>query len=772
MLVLVLSLLSFLTPLSLGHEGLATHYAHAGLWDYTLPGLFQNVAGMVAEESTTALWKEAGNWLGQFLLSIGSFSVWIGGSIFDYSMQWFVVEFGSRVRDPLFDGALTTSWSTVRDICNLAFIFGFIYIGIRTIIDPDSSSMKRFLSRIIIGALLINFSLYITQVIIDFTNFIAVKIYDAIVPPNEVITISRALGNYLGINGLFSDVSPEVLAQLSAGGTIAFYFAATAFMCVAGFTFAAGGFMLLTRFVTLLLVMIFSPVFFAARVFPQTEQYATRVWNTLLSSAMYAPAYMLLLYLSLAIANALVKPTDIKMNAVLSGQSSGDGAFTVVLNFIIIIFLMVSALTLAKKMSVYGGQMAINLSDGARKGAQGVLGRNLVARPAGSLLNWYQKSDASISEMKGFRGGLNKAARWTFDNTGTTRALQNKLEKTKKSNFGSSYTLEDNKKWQKETDNKRIGIRENAETLKKITENTKRLKEGETRGDADAITNAQTELQKAVLGASQAQLLELLGEFKKDSKEYTGIISNMSHAQFEKLMDEKEENFNDEEKDAVKKARQKIISDKLLAAENKKRAEAAAKKGEAYTPSDTIPRALANASISELEVLGFDALKSKENAGMLTAAQLEDIKKSKKFVETQYAQIEQARKAYFAEILAITDVGERGKRIEEEFQNRKAKDLVKLPKELLQDIAARGYITVDVLQSMIDEKLDRSVQQTIVKNLAGYEKLSADMRGYLDTGYMQGRFQGELQGMPKGNTNNPAGPSIIMPPSSNSRGAA
>ncbi len=86
---------------------------------------------------------------------------------------------GAQINNSTFGSTIDTMWTLIRDICNLAFIFGFIYVGIRTILDPDSVDPKRFLSKIIVGALLINFSLFFVKIIIDFSNFTALKIYTA-----------------------------------------------------------------------------------------------------------------------------------------------------------------------------------------------------------------------------------------------------------------------------------------------------------------------------------------------------------------------------------------------------------------------------------------------------------------------------------------------------------------------------------------------------------------------------------------------------------------
>ena len=98
--------------------------------------------------------------------------------------------------------------------------------------------------------------------------------------------------------------------------------------------------MLVSRFVGLLFIMMFSPLLFAAQIFPQTKKYAKDIWSKLLSYAFYAPAYLFLLLVSILILNKIPLKGDFTEMAgsVYSGvEAAGDklDVFGVVLNFII-----------------------------------------------------------------------------------------------------------------------------------------------------------------------------------------------------------------------------------------------------------------------------------------------------------------------------------------------------------------------------------------------------------------------------------------------------
>lgn len=71
-------------------------------------------------------------------------------------------------------------WKVSRDIANLFFIFIILYIAIATILQLSTYGMKDLLVTVIIVALLVNFSLVFTNMIIDASNILASEFYDKV----------------------------------------------------------------------------------------------------------------------------------------------------------------------------------------------------------------------------------------------------------------------------------------------------------------------------------------------------------------------------------------------------------------------------------------------------------------------------------------------------------------------------------------------------------------------------------------------------------------
>ena len=71
-------------------------------------------------------------------------------------------------------------WGAVRDVANIFFILMLLYVAIKTVLSLNVTDNKRLVGVIIIVALLINFSLFTTKVVIDASNILAKIFYNNI----------------------------------------------------------------------------------------------------------------------------------------------------------------------------------------------------------------------------------------------------------------------------------------------------------------------------------------------------------------------------------------------------------------------------------------------------------------------------------------------------------------------------------------------------------------------------------------------------------------
>jgi hypothetical protein len=375
--------------------------------------------------------------------------------------------------------AVDALWTIVRDICNVAFIFAFIYIGIKTILDGvDGSGMKRLLAQLIIAALLINFSLFFVKVVIDVSNVLALEIHNTLIDTSSG-SISWEFAKSSGMQTFWGGVDQQTLADKTKGGSITFFVMTFALLCVAGFVLGAGGILLAVRFVALIFIMIFSPILFAAQLFPQTAGYSKSLLSNLLKYSFFAPAFLFLLYCSIRVlqtvsSTALASTAGFSQDFFAENGVSQD-AWTVFLQFFIAIAFLFGSLKLAQSLSIKGADGVMKFGKQIRGSMQGFAkrrvgdisswaGRNTLGKAAESAEKRYNQL-AAVASNEGLSRWERTRARAKMKgialSTGaiTERATLKSLQSTQKNKFGGQYSREDDAKFTEERQRKTTSVR-------------------------------------------------------------------------------------------------------------------------------------------------------------------------------------------------------------------------------------------------------------------------------------------------------------------------
>jgi hypothetical protein len=102
--------------------------------------------------------------------------------ILTYVAQFFNAMVSIGLSTKMLSGSsfISTGWAVVRDLSNLFFIVGLLWIAFQTILGMGGHGTKEMIGKIIIMALLINFSMFFTNVIIDSSNILASIFYNKI----------------------------------------------------------------------------------------------------------------------------------------------------------------------------------------------------------------------------------------------------------------------------------------------------------------------------------------------------------------------------------------------------------------------------------------------------------------------------------------------------------------------------------------------------------------------------------------------------------------
>lgn len=362
-----------------------------------------------------------GCWLPSILTNIGLIFLEVGGFIlemvayiFDTLIQHVVIGFGSLMQGPLI-GAINTGWDAFRDLANILIIGMFTFIAISTVLGSKEYGYKRLVARVLVIAVLMNFSLLFTKMIIDASNFTAYQFYSQIAGSGgssgtaNSFDVAAAFLTPMGITSVYQfNTSNTVLtagnSATSASGWSALaigFFGAILLVGVA-IVLAYGSILIVSRAIVLIVLMLTSSAAFATYLLPNFagSRYGWKGWwEALINCAVFAPALMFFLAVSLIIvqkSSSLAKSTSFGDLAAHPTMQTNGGAWQLVLSYLIAVGLLFVSLKLSSHFanSTSGIQMSI-------AGMMAPLG--LTARMGGMVARRYMGGSSAVEKAEEHR---------------------------------------------------------------------------------------------------------------------------------------------------------------------------------------------------------------------------------------------------------------------------------------------------------------------------------------------------------------------------------
>lgn len=363
--------------------------------------------------------------IAEAMLEFFGFFVWISGNLLNVATDKTVLKMGANFKDSEGLGVVVKeAWKTIRDLSNIIIIFMLLVIGIGTILRFGEYGSKKLLGMLIAVAILINFSLFFTNVVIDASNLLALQFYNK-VSESKSEKWNGFADSYMQAFGLSTwysntDNPTNDFSQTFTknNGSIKNIFIigilGSIMFLIASFAFLAGAFFLISRYVILIFLMIFSPIAFVGMILPATKTYTTQWVNMLFKQAFFAPIYFLLTWFVISIINSPAYKASLgllgkeKFANLASAETFSSGSIDLVLNFIIVIFFIIASIILSQQMGIKGSSMVISWGQSARKWGQGMVMRPV--RRAGTFAKaqgggWAER----VQEDK--KGGFAKTLR-------------------------------------------------------------------------------------------------------------------------------------------------------------------------------------------------------------------------------------------------------------------------------------------------------------------------------------------------------------------------
>ncbi len=351
-----------------------------------------------------------------FMLGLAGGILAIAGTVFNWVVIRTVYQFGTYFGTS--EGMLT-AWGIMRDIANIGLLFGFILMGVLLILNVEGGghghgggmSAKKAIPRLILFAVLLNFSLFASQAIIDvanafsstFATLAGQQCDDAATDgKNDEGKQSEETCANVGISGQIIEVTgmSKIFQSIEEKNNIGHSIATkaystpimlimlTIFVLITAMVLLAGAIMLIIRVVILSLLMVTAPIGFAGMAIPKLSGLASQWWSKLLSQSFFAPVYLLLIFISIKLSEGLMQGDATIADALMGNQgANAAGNMQVIMVYMIVTGFMIASLVAASKMGAMGAKFATSTAAGLTVGAVGFAGRRTVGVASGKVAN-------------------------------------------------------------------------------------------------------------------------------------------------------------------------------------------------------------------------------------------------------------------------------------------------------------------------------------------------------------------------------------------------
>jgi hypothetical protein len=459
---------------------------------------------------------------------------------------------------------IPTAWAVVRDLSNLFFILILLYIAIQLILDLGGHDAKKMITKVIIIALLINFSMFFTEVVVDSSNILALIFYNKMsVSTNNANRSARPYQSANGekdvAGGLTASFNPTTLLtpdffqsagnvsipgqppdptaatkQVDPWTVMGLLLMSGVLMLFAAYAFFVSGFSFLGRLIELFVLIIFSPFAFMSFTVPKLESVPYIGWDAwlkrLLTVSFMAPIFMFFMYFIF-----LLVQTNFLSGMITKTTSSGMMVtiLTMLIPEMIVLVLLLKAVEFAKKgsgevgeMVMKGAQLAGGLAVGAATGGTALL--------ATKGIGGYYKNIANDSELRrkaaGGEGVSAKEQKDAQRRLATANSMASKSFDFRQTGIGKFV-------------GKQTGMNINRDFgIKALS--TEQLKGGATANDKRATEKEEARIESYKMTKKEAEIQDRLandgkqpqniraGQYEKDKNEAKRLNPNLDEEKF------------------------------------------------------------------------------------------------------------------------------------------------------------------------------------------------------------------------------------------------
>lgn len=287
------------------------HTAHAGVIDlifgYTLTDFLNQVLAVFFT----------------IFQNVAAGVLFIAGMLLSFSINLTL-----HIKDFVSDASgIYTTWKVLRDISGIFIIFFLLYAALQLITGIKKPNFSDLIKNIVLAGILINFSFFFAGLGIDLSNLVSIQLYKAIAPQSTLSVknmnprqasktsmdggISAIFMTHLDLTTLYSKTKATELTDTANGNEkikitspleiIIFGIVSIVIILTAAFSFAIAALMFIVRFVLLIFLLAFSPIWFMSFISPELKKYSADWVKYYKAMLLIMPVYLLLMYMSLSV---------------------------------------------------------------------------------------------------------------------------------------------------------------------------------------------------------------------------------------------------------------------------------------------------------------------------------------------------------------------------------------------------------------------------------------------------------------------------------------
>ncbi len=350
-------------------------------------------------------------------------------------------------------GVVQNTWNLVRGFANMAFILVLIVMAFGTIFNVQGYDLRSLIAKFLIAALLINFSLTIGVIIIDWTQSLSNVFLQAIGSVGNRLAQEARLASRFSSGPLDSYGVP---VDLHVFQSMLAAFADVILLAIIFFSLAVLFVTILVRVPFLWALLIVSPIAWITYILPSTRNINRMWWKYFIGWNVFLPIYLFSIYFAVLL---LSKRQDL-----LSGTNTVKlmgVKFEDIFFYVLIAIFLIGGAKMAMKAGMSAGAGGVALGIWGKGAARAKLAGGIPWRASGAA-GVYKEAKKTFQE-KGFAGfeateknlgrfyqgqqGRDKAAAWLGQKTGLAPGLADKQFQSDIKSFEEKYEkqFKDNK---------------------------------------------------------------------------------------------------------------------------------------------------------------------------------------------------------------------------------------------------------------------------------------------------------------------------------------